>query len=74
MIASVFPGLFSYRDLLDLDLRELRFWERKAQVWMHIWRMEAWTAARMGMAEQSAFSDAIDILAWKLEDLERDDD
>jgi len=30
-IATAFPGLFSYRDLLNLDLRDLRLWRFKAR-------------------------------------------
>lgn len=48
-VASAFPGLFRYDDLLDMDAREFLFWERAAAAESARTQLRAVAAVSIGM-------------------------
>jgi hypothetical protein len=67
IIARALPGLFSYEDFARMEFRELIFWSGEARQVLLLKRIEAYVAARMGMATESSFNNAIEQLLaeWK---------
>jgi len=55
MIASAFPGLFSYRELVEMDVRDKAFWirEASAQIAQNELRMMVATSHGMGGGDEA---------------------
>ena len=68
-IASAFPGLFRYRDLLNIDVRDLMFWQREAKVKNISDYIKQIQAVRIGMANQEGYSRIIGELEMQLQSL-----
>jgi hypothetical protein len=60
----------TYREILNLDYRDFKFWLREAEKVMIGNRLDAMAAARMAMAEMPAYRQAVSQLEWSLKLIE----
>lgn len=72
MIASAFPGQLDYIELLNMDVRDLRFWFIEAQKKLVQDQMKRIQAARMAMAENTAYSKILSEFERQLHSLSPD--
>lgn len=70
MIASAFPGQFSYQELLNLDVRDLRFWATEAQLVKVKDQMKRIQAARLAMVDGNVYGSVMDELESQVQELE----
>jgi len=70
-IATAFPGLFGYFDLLNLDLRDFAWWERKARVEIARKRLDGMGLMRLAMHGDESYDRQARNLADQIELWER---
>lgn len=70
-IAAAFPGQFTYIELLNLDVRDLVIWWRKAQKYLIELQLKNIQAARMAMVDNSAYCEVISALEMEIDILHR---
>jgi hypothetical protein len=69
LVASAF-SCFSYRQLLNLDVRDLMFWGKEAEKRNIKGQLDMIYAVRIGMADENGFSTNVYMLENKLKELE----
>lgn len=69
-MAAEFPGLFSYRELRRLDVRDLRLWMRQAKIKQLNRRIQAIQSARVAQAEDKHYSGFMNQLTGTLHMIE----
>lgn len=70
-IATAFPGLFSYGDLLDLDVRDFAWWTRKGRVANARKRLAALCELRVAFHGDDAYERQVRDLVDQIELWER---
>ena len=70
MIAGAFPGLFTFVDLLNLDVRDFEFWSREAQRKVLNEKIEALRLSRMAWAETEFVRDELAMYQAALAELD----
>jgi len=58
--------MFKYRELLNLDVRDLAFWSREAQKKLLLDQIKAIQAARFAMAKDAAYQEIMTDLQRKI--------
>lgn len=56
MISSAFPGIFSYKEILNFDFRDLRFWMREAAKQYIDDFLQQIRAVRIGMSTKGDYA------------------
>jgi hypothetical protein len=70
LIAGAFPGLFTFPDLLNLDIRDLGFWAREAQRKVLYEKMHDLRMSRMAWAESGPVESEMSMYQGALAQLE----
>lgn len=74
MIAGIFPGLFHYRELLNLDYRDFKFWLREAKKKRLQDRLDRIYETGIGMTGGDAFNQETTQIEWSLKLLEQEEE
>ena len=70
MIAGAFPGLFSFTDLLNLDIRDFDFWFKAAQIKVLNERIDALREFGAAWVDPNSVRDELAIYQNALAELE----
>ena len=68
---AAFPGQFTYKELLNFDLREQYFWSKKAQTHLLEQRAQQIRASRLANADTANYNTEIQSIQRSLEILKK---
>jgi hypothetical protein len=73
LIAWIFPGLFHYEELLELDWRDFQFWLKEAKKKRLRDRHDRILTTGIGMVGGDAFTQETTLIEWSLKLLEQEE-